>query len=83
MDKWIFCRERLPEICEEDCSGNITFSNYVLTYSLFEDGSDWIGIDKYTTNGGGCWLSEVPFEDPAERSIVIAWMPLPAPPEVE
>jgi hypothetical protein len=74
---WIPVRERLPEICEEDCHGNITFSKTVLTTQIYGDGYVHVGIDKYTTNNGGGWLMEVPFDNPEECCEVIAWMPLP------
>jgi hypothetical protein len=74
---WIPVSERLPEICEEDCHGNITFSKTVLTTQIYGDGYVHVGIDKYTTNNGGGWLMEVPFDNPEECCEVIAWMPLP------
>jgi hypothetical protein len=75
---WISCSERLPEICEKDCHGNITFSKTVLTTQIYGNGFVYVGNDQYTTNNGG-WLSEVPFDNPDERCKVIAWMPLPEP----
>lgn len=80
---WIPCSERLPEICQEDCHGNITFSKTVLTTQIYGDGYVYVGIDKYTTNNGGGWLTEVPFDNPEECCKVIAWMPLPEPYKAE
>ena len=76
---WIPVSERLPEIEEKDCHGNITFSKTVLTSQKYGNGFIHIGKDQYTTNNGGGWLSEVPFDDPDECCEVIAWMPLPKP----
>lgn len=80
---WIPVSERLPEICEKDCHGNITFSETVLTTQIYGNGYVHVGIDKYTTNNGGVWLGEVPFDNPEECCKVIAWMPLPEPYKVE
>jgi hypothetical protein len=82
MGHWISCNERLPEICEKDCHGNITFSKTVLTTQIYGNGFVYVGNDQYTTNNGG-WLSEVPFDNPDERCKVIAWMPLPEPYKAE
>ena len=75
--KCISVTERLPEICEKNCFGEITFSKMVLTCSEYADGFVWIGVNQYTDDG--TWLSEVPFDDPNEKSKVTAWMPLPEP----
>ena len=80
---WIPCSERLPEICEKDCRGNITFSEAVLSTQIYGDGYAYVGIDQYTTNNGGGWLMEVPFDNPEECCKVIAWMPLPEPYKAE
>ena len=77
--RWIPVSERLPEIEEKDCHGNITFSKTVLTSQKYGNGFIYIGNDQYTTHNGGGWLSEVPFDDPDECCEVIAWMPLPSP----
>ena len=77
--RWIPVSKRLPEICEKDCRGNITFSEAVLSTQIYGDGYAHVGIDQYTTNNGGGWLSEVPFDNPDECCKVIAWMPLPQP----
>lgn len=76
-DMWISVDERLPEICEKDVHGRMTFSRDVLTSQKYGNGFVYVGVDKYTTNKGGGWLSEVPFDDPRECCEVIAWMPLP------
>lgn len=75
--RWIPVSKKLPEICEENCDGNITLSKFVLTCQIYGNGFIWIGTDKCTTDGG--WLSEVPFDNPDECCKVIAWMPLPEP----
>ena len=80
---WVPVSERLPEICEKDCHGNITFSKTVITTQIYGNGYVYVGIDKYTTNNGGGWLSEVPFDNPDECCKVIAWMPLPEPYKAE
>ena len=76
---WIPVSERLPEICEKDCHGDIAFSKTVIATQIYGNGYVYVGIDKYTTNNGGGWLSEVPFDNPDECCKVIAWMPLPKP----
>lgn len=80
--RWIPVTERLPEICERDVNGNITFSEKVWVCQKYGDGFVWQTTDQYTTNNGGGWLSEIPFDDPTECCKVIAWMPLPEPYEV-
>ena len=80
--KWISVTEKLPEICERDINGNITFSGRVWSCTDFGDGFYWQQIDQYTTNCGGKWLSEVP-EDDGFTPKVVAWMPLPEPPKEE
>lgn len=79
MNKWIPISERLPEMCEKDVCGETTFSRMVLTTQKYGNGFVFVGIDKYTTNNGGVWLSEAPFDNPDECCEVIAWMPLPEP----
>ena len=81
--RWIPVTERLPEICEKDCHGDITFSKTVFTTQIYGNGYMYVGIDKYTANNGGGWLSEVPFDNPDECCKVIAWMPLPEPYKAE
>lgn len=76
---WVPVSERLPEICEKDCHGDITFSKTVIATQIYGNGYVYVGIDQYTTNNGGGWLSEVPFDNPDECCKVIAWMPLPKP----
>lgn len=73
--QWIPVSERLPDICEPDCYGNITFSENVLSCAKYEDGFYWVGNDQYTTNNGGGWLSCIP----GDGGKVVAWMPLPEP----
>ena len=81
--RWIPCSEKLPKICEKDCFGDITFSKTVLTTQIYGNGYVNVGVDVYTTNNGGGWLSEVPFDNPNECCKVIAWMPLPHPYKAE
>ena len=75
--QWIPVSERLPEICEKDVNGMVTFSKQVWACLEYGDGFFWQAIDQYTSFGG--WLSEPPVDDPADRCKVIAWMPLPEP----
>lgn len=77
--RWIPVTEALPEICQKDVRGNVTFSKKVLSCQKYGDGSFWQSIDYYTTNNGGGWLSEVPHHDPNDCCKVVAWMPLPEP----
>lgn len=79
--KWIPVTERLPEICERDVNGNITFSEMVWSCIDCGDGFYWQQTDQYTTNCGGGWLSEVPEDGFTPK--VVAWMPLPEPYEVK
>jgi hypothetical protein len=81
--RWIPVSEKVPEICEKDCYGNITFSKTVLATRIYGNGYVYVGNDEYTTNNGGCWLGEVPFDNPEECCKVIAWMPLPEPYKAE
>ena len=77
--KWIPVIEALPEICQKDVRGNVTFSKQVWSCQKYGDGFFWQSIDQYTTNNGGGWLSEVPHDDPNDCCKVVAWMPLPEP----
>lgn len=79
MPKWIPVIEALPEICQKDVRGNVTFSKQVWSCQKYGDGFFWQSIDQYTTNNGGGWLSEVPHDDPNDCCKVVAWMPLPEP----
>ena len=81
--KWISVTEALPEICQKDVRGNVTFSKQVWTCQKYGNDFYWQSIDQYTTNNGGGWLSEVPHEDPNDCCKVVAWMPLPEPYEVK
>ena len=75
--QWIPVSERLPEICEKDVNGMVTFSKQVWACQKYGDGFLWQAIDQYASFGG--WLSEIPIDDPMERCEVVAWMPLPEP----
>ena len=79
--RWIPVTERLPEICERDVNGNITFSEKVWSCIDCGDGFYWQQTDQYTTNCGGGWMSEVPEDGFTPK--VVAWMPLPEPYEVK
>lgn len=81
VGKWIPVTERLPEICERDVNGNITFSEKVWSCIDCGDGFYWQQTDQYTTNCGGGWMSEVPEDGFTPK--VVAWMPLPEPYEVK
>ena len=83
MQKWIPVTEALPEICQKDARGNVTFSKQVWTCQKYGNDFYWQSIDQYTTNNGGGWLSEVPHDDPNDCCKVVAWMPLPEPYEVK
>lgn len=78
--QWTPVTERLPEICERDVNGNITFSGRVWSCTDYGNGFYWQQTDQYTTNCGGKWMSEVP-EDDDFTPKVVAWMPLPEPPK--
>ena len=70
---WISVKERLPEATKPDANGNITFSDYVLTYQTYEDGHRWIAEDTCRVDHG-CWMHEVP----GMGCRVTHWMPLPS-----
>ena len=80
--KWIPVTEALPEICQKDVRGNVTFSKQVWTCQKYGNDFFWQSIDQYTTNNGGGWLSEVPHDDPNDCCKVVAWMPLPEPAKI-
>ena len=73
--EWISVKDRLPKATRPDVNGNITFSDYVLTYLVYEDGFAWITVDTCRVDQG-VWLDEVP----GEGCKVTHWMPLPKPP---
>ena len=70
---WISVEDRLPEATKPDANGNITFSDYVLTYQTYEDGHRWIAEDTCRVDHG-CWMHEVP----GMGCRVTHWMPLPS-----
>ena len=73
---WISVKDRLPEATKPDVHGNITFSDYVLTYQTYEDGHNWIAEDTCRVDHG-CWMHEVP----GMGCKVTHWMPMPEPPK--
>ena len=75
--KWIPVTEKLPKANGINSEGEKGLSDFVWACHEYADGFTWQSVDKYVASG--TWLSEVPFDDPNERSRVTAWMPLPEP----
>lgn len=73
---WISVKDRLPEAKMPDADGNITFSDYVLTYQTYKDGFSWVTADTCRVDHG-VWMHEVP----GSGCKVTHWMPLPEPPQ--
>ena len=75
VDRWISVEDRLPEAVEEDVNGNVSFSDMVLVYLVYDDGFTYITVDKCNT-ANKSWLHEAP----CEGCKVTHWQPLPEPP---
>lgn len=76
VNGWISVKDRLPEATKPDANGNITFSDYVLTYQTYKDGFSWVTTDACRVDRG-VWMHEVP----GSGCKVTHWMTLPEPPK--
>lgn len=75
---WISVKDRLPKVKMSDVNGKIAFSDYVLIYKVYEDGTPWMTVDICRVDKAE-WVNVIP----GEGWTVTHWMPLPEPPEVE
>ena len=75
-DKWISVDDRLPEAVEEDVNGNISFSDIVLVYLVYDNGFTYITVSQCNIEHKK-WLCEIP----DEGCKVTHWQPLPEPPK--
>ena len=78
IDGWISVKDRLPEVKMSSVNGEIAFSDYVLIYKVYEDGTPWMAIDTCRVDKA-TWMTAIP----GGGWTVTHWMPLPEPPEVE
>jgi hypothetical protein len=76
---WISVEDRLPEAKRPDVYGKIAFSEYVLTYTVYKDGTPWMAVDTCRVDKAE-WMQVIP----GDGFTVTHWMPLPeAPKEVQ